>query len=159
MKTAKWIALSVAATMLAGGALVYASQAGENASPQRPLRARMLARLKARLDLTDEQVAQIRTRLAGEKDTLKADLSGLRAARLGLRQAIQAPGATEASVRAASAKVAAAEADWAVERLKLRGKILPILTADQAARLGEFQARTDRAVDNAINRIGQPSGQ
>jgi Spy/CpxP family protein refolding chaperone len=42
----------------------------------------------------------------------------------------------------------------AVERLKLYGKIAPILTAEQRQQISEFEQRADEFVDNAIDRIG-----
>jgi Spy/CpxP family protein refolding chaperone len=155
MKTSKWLVLTVAAVLAAGGVFVFHAQAAENAAPQRPLRGHFLQRAKEKLGLSDEQVAQIKTQLASEKDTLKNLISKWHDARVNLRSTIQAPDATEASVRAASAKVAAVEADLAVERLKLFGKLSPILTADQREKVKEFQSRVDDVIDNAISRIGE----
>jgi Spy/CpxP family protein refolding chaperone len=74
---------------------------------------------------------------------------------MGLRDAIQSSGATEASVRAAAAKVATVEADLAVERLKLYGRISPILTADQREQVKQFQSKIDDFLDGAINRLSE----
>ncbi len=49
----------------------------------------------------------------------------------------------------------AVEADLAVECAKLYGKISPILTADQLAKVNEFQQRADDFVDGAIAVIGK----
>jgi Spy/CpxP family protein refolding chaperone len=76
-------------------------------------------------------------------------------ARTGLRDTIQTPNATEASVRAASAKVAAAESDLAVERLNLYCRISPILTAEQHQKLSDLESKMDEMVDAGIERIGE----
>ena len=82
-------------------------------------------------------------------------LSQLHEARVGLREAIQAADANETTVRAASAKVASVEADLAVERLKLYGRISPILTAEQRDQVMEFQTKLDDFVDNIIRHLGE----
>ena len=112
-------------------------------------------RAKEKLGLSDDQVSQIKAQLLAEKDNLKDVISKLHDARVSLREAIQAPDATEASVRAASAKMAAVESDLAVERLKLFGKISPILTEDQRDKVKEFQTKIDDYLDGAISHIGE----
>jgi len=158
MKTLTWFAITLAAAVTAGG-LTSLNAYAADAPAQRPLRGRLLERAKEKLGLTDDQIAQIKAELAPEKQNLQNLLTRLHEVRVGLRNAIQAPDATEASVRVAAAKVASVEADFAVERLKLHGKISPILTAGQRQKLGQFQARVDEFVDGAINRIGERSGQ
>jgi Spy/CpxP family protein refolding chaperone len=106
------------------------------------------------LNLTGNQKTQIKTVLAGEKGNLQPLLATLHDARKNLRAAIRASDANEASVRAASAQVASAEADLAVERMKLYGKIAPILTDAQRQQLADLQQRADEFVDNAIARTG-----
>jgi Spy/CpxP family protein refolding chaperone len=75
-------------------------------------------------------------------------------ARKNLREAIQAGDANESSVRAASAKVARAEADLAVERMKVFGQISPVLTGEQRQKISEFAQRADDFADNLIAHIG-----
>jgi Spy/CpxP family protein refolding chaperone len=109
--------------------------------------------VKQKLGLTADQSAQIKTVFKADKDTLTGLLSRLHEAHTGLRAAIQASGATEASVRSASARVAAVEAELAVERLRLYGQISPILTSAQVEKMKEMQARRDDFVDIVIGRI------
>ena len=154
MKT-KWFVLTLAAALSAGGLFVLNAHAADSTAPRTALHGRLLERAKEKLGLTDAQVVQIKAVLKSDKDSLTGLLTRLHEARSGLRNAIQSPDATEASVRAASAKVAAVEADLAVERLKLHGKISPILTADQREKLSEFQARLDDLADTVIGRIGE----
>jgi len=121
---------------------------------QAPLRGQLLRRIAEKLNLTADQKAQIKSVLSGEKDTLAPLLGQLHEARTNLRAAIRAGDANETTVRAASAKVASVEADLAVERMKLYGKIAPILTEAQRQQLSEMQQRADEFVDNVIARVG-----
>ena len=120
-----------------------------------PANGRFFQRMAQRLNLTDDQKARIKTVLRAEKDTLTPLLGQLHAARMDLRAAIQANGANETTVRAASARVAAAEADLAVERLKLYGKLSPILTSEQRDKLKAFRARMDKFLDGALERMNE----
>jgi Spy/CpxP family protein refolding chaperone len=153
MKMSKFLSITAAAALTAGGLIVLKTQAAQT-NGFHGLRGQFLEKAKEKLGLTDEQVTEIKTQLAGEKDTLKILLTKWHDARVDLREAIQAPNATESSVRVASAKVASTEADLAVERLKLFSKISPILTSDQREKVKEFQSKIDDFLDNAINRIG-----
>ncbi len=154
MKMSKLLSIIAAAALSTGGFIVLKTHAAE-ATANHGFRGQFLERAKEKLGLSDAQVAEIKTQLAGEKDSLKSLLTRWHDARMGLREAIQAPDATESSVRVASAKVAAVEADLAVERLKIFSKLSAILTSDQREKVKEFQSRIDDFVDNAINRIGQ----
>jgi Spy/CpxP family protein refolding chaperone len=155
MKTSKLLVLTMAAGLAAGGFCIFQAHAAEPTVGQGRFRGQFLERAKEKLGLTDEQVAKIRTELRGEKDTLHDLISKLHEARVDLRNAIQASDATEASVRAASAKVAEVEANLAVARLKVYGKISPILTPEQREQVKQFQSHIDEFLDNAINRAAE----
>jgi len=122
-----------------------------------PARSKILQRISEKLNLTDDQKTQIKTVFAGEKDTLVSLVSRLHEARKDLREAIHAGSATEASVRSASATVASAEADLAVERMKLYGKIAPILTDEQRQKISQFEQRVDDFAENILARLGNGS--
>ncbi len=159
MKTSKkWLLITLAAALGAGGLFAFKTHAAERSSGTRAMRGQFLERAKEKLGLTADQVSQIKALLLAEKDSLQGTITKLHDTRVGLREAIQAPDATESSVRAASAKVAAVEADLAVERLKLFGKISPILTEKQRDQVKEFQSKIDEFVDGAINRLGDRLG-
>jgi len=158
MKTSKWLVITVAAALSASGLIVLKAHAAPGLLAQRHSRGQFLERAKEKLGLTDDQAAQIKSEFLSEKETLKSLISRLHDARVGLRTAIQAADANETTVRSASAKVAAVEADLALERLKLYGKISPILTEDQRAKVKEFQSRIDDFVEGAISRMGERVG-
>lgn len=155
MKVVKWFALTSAVALVCGGVIVSNASAAKAASGQGRMRGRFLERAKEKLGVTDEQATQIKAVLKGDKENITSLISRLHDARTGLRQAVQSSDATEASVRAASAKVATVESDLAVERLKLYGKISPILTADQREKLNAMQNQRGDFVNRIINRGGE----
>jgi Spy/CpxP family protein refolding chaperone len=161
MKNMKWYGLVLAGLIAAGGIASSKVRAAEGpgAKGRGAMRAELIERAKEKLGLTEEQVTQIRGILQTDKENLKDLLTRLHEARGGLRSAIQATDASESSVRTASAKVAAVEADLAVERFKLRGKLLPVFTTEQREKLREFHARIDMFIERAIERFGERLGE
>ena len=155
MKTNKWIALTVATALNVVGWMTTPSLAADAIAPAH---GRFLQRIAGRLKLTGDQKAQIKTILSGEKDTLKPLVQQLHAARVNLRAAIQASDANETTVRAAAARVAAVEADLAVERMKIFARIAPILTDKQRQQLGKFAQRAGDVADRAEARAGDRLG-
>ena len=155
MKTNNLFPITLAAALAVGGFIALETQAAGNGPAHRPFRGRLLERAKDKLDLTDEQITQIKAVLKSEKDNIKSLLTRLHEARAELREAIRAADATEASVRVAAARVAAVEADVAVQRMKTHGKISPILTDQQREKISRFQSRMEEVRDSAIDRIGE----
>jgi Spy/CpxP family protein refolding chaperone len=160
MKMAKWIGITMAAAVAVGGGMLVKAQANDTndvagATAPRLGRGLFLGRLRSQLDLSHEQVATIKADLAADRTTLTTLLSSLHDARISLRETIRKPDATEEGIRAASAKVAGVEADLAVERAKLYGKISPVLTPEQLAKMDELQQRADDMVDGAIAGFGR----
>jgi len=145
----------MAAALTVGGLTVLTSHAANAGGAERPMRAKLLQRGKEKLGITDEQARQIKAVVKADKENIKGLVATLHDARSTMREAIRASDANETSVRAASAKVAAIEADVAVERMKLFAKISPILTEEQRKQLAGIQARVDEFVDNAINNMGE----
>jgi protein CpxP len=157
MKTIKLLTIATAAAIIAGGLTSAPAQDTNSAAGTRPGRGQILQRIAKKLNLTDDQKSQIKAVLGGEKDTLKSLFGQLHDARKNLRAAIHANDANEAAVRAASAKVASVEADLAVERMKLYGKIAPILTDQQRRKIADFEQRFDNVVGGAIARMDERS--
>lgn len=156
MKTNKWLSLALAAALNLGGWLTTPALAADTPAPAH---GRFLQQLAQRLNLTADQRAQIKTILRAEKDTLRPLRSQLHAARENLRADIQAGDANETTVRAASAQVAAVEADLAVERMKIYGKIAPVLTNEQRQQISDFRRRADAFTDQAISHAAEGPAQ
>jgi periplasmic protein CpxP/Spy len=153
----KLLLITLAGVVVIGGSTVAQAQVTNNPYST-PLRGQIRQRIAEKLNLTDEQKTQIKAVLNGEKDALQPLLGRLRDARKNLRAAIRASDTNETSVRAAAAEVAAVEGDLAVERMKLYGKIAPILTDTQRQQISDFEQRADEFVDNAITRISKRLG-
>lgn len=158
MKTLKYFAMVGLVALAVGGVFVLTARAAQSATNGAP-GGKWRERVKQKLNLTDDQLGQIRSALKSEKSNLTVLLNRLREARTDLRAAIQKPDATEASVREAAAKLSAVESDLAVERLKLYGKISPILTADQRAKLAELQAGIDQFIERTLSRFGSKTSE
>lgn len=156
MKNAKWFAIGAAALMSAAASSPAQAQSGDGQRP--PAWAQMFGRIRERLGLTDDQVAQIKAQLQPEAELLKDLLLRLHEAKGALRRSIHFSDATEAAMRSAAAKAGEVEADLAVERHKLYGKINAILTADQREQITEFQEKLDDLLDTAIERLSQRAG-
>jgi len=154
MKKSNWIVLGIAAALVVGG-LTVAHARTQDAGVAHLNSGKFLARAKSKLGLSDDQVVKIKGILAADKDPLVKELTAIHDARVQLRGTIQKPGATETEIRAAFASVAAAEADFAVERAKLYGSISPILTADQLEKISDFEQHLDDFVDGAILLFGK----
>ena len=148
--------MTLAALLNLGGGLTTASLGADTATPAH---GGYFHRLAQRLNLTDDQKAQIKTVLQSERGTLRPLLGQLRAARTNLRAAIRAADANESTVRAASAQVAVVEANLAVERMKIFAKIAPILTDEQRQQLSELEPRADNFADRAIARAGDEAAE
>jgi Spy/CpxP family protein refolding chaperone len=155
MKVKKLFVLAAVAALAIGGLMAAKTFAADDTvlSPTPP-RGQFFKRIAEKLNLTGDQESKIKTILNGEKDTLKKLLSQLHDARKNLRAAIQAGDANETSVRAASAKAASVEADLAVERMILYGKIAPVLTDEQLRKISDFTQRADDFADNVIAHLG-----
>jgi Spy/CpxP family protein refolding chaperone len=142
---------TLAAAIVTCGLTSTRTYAGDSTPP---MAGRIFQRIAQRLNLTDDQKSQIKTIVAGERDTLRPLLAALRDTRNDLRAAIRSGDANESSVRAASAKVAVVEADLAVERMKLYGKIAPVLTSAQRQKIADFEQDADGFADNVVAQIG-----
>lgn len=153
----KILMLTLAAVLGAGGWFAVNVHA-QTTSPRRAPGA-LLQRAKERLGLTDDQAAQIRAVLKEDRQTLANLARALHEGHIKLRAAIQKDDATEADLRAAAADLAKAQADMAVERHRLFGKIKPILTADQLDQLAAMQERLDDMVDGMIGALADKLAQ
>jgi Spy/CpxP family protein refolding chaperone len=157
MKTRKirWI---IAAVLLAvGGGFVYELQAAKTgALGSGRFHGLIAQRIAEKLGLNDGQIVEIKKVRNEEKAYVLAKLSDLHKARVDMRNVIQQQTGKvdEKAVRAAHAKVAAVEADLAVERAKIYAKISPILTPEQRDKVTEFQKRKDENVDWFLKNIG-----
>jgi Spy/CpxP family protein refolding chaperone len=153
----KILILTMAAALGVGGLFVWNANAQFDGVRRGP--GALLQRVKAKLGITDAQAVQIRSILKENRETLAKLSHAIHDSHSKLRDTIQNDASTEADVRAASAQLAKAQADMAVERHKLFGKIKPILTAEQLSKMVEMQDRIDSFVDGAIDTFEQKLAQ
>ena len=153
MKTISLLTLAAALLIACGFTSARAQNTNDAVAGPGAGHERLWQRLGARLELTDAQKAQLKTIWSGEKGNVKSLIGRLHAARKNLRAAIHAGDANETTVRAAAAKVAAVEADLAVERMKLYSQIAPILTDEQRRKIAGFEQRLDGAIGRAARRL------
>ena len=166
--TVNRIVLGAGAALLAigvaAGAFVHA-QDQNTSQPSRPFMGRggpggpgrsggpggpmgMLPMLGRAINLTDAQKDQIKAIADSHKDEWKALADRERTARTALNAAVTADTIDEATIRQASAEVAAVEADAAVARAHAHAEVFQILTADQKAQLKTMQAEMKKRMQN-----------
>jgi protein CpxP len=92
------------------------------------------------VDLTDAQRDQVRSIMESHKTELEQVRTKLRAAHRAMGEATAAEAVDEAAIRARTADVAAAMADQAILRAKVRTEVFGILTAEQQQKLKEQRA-------------------
>jgi protein CpxP len=95
------------------------------------------------LDLTEAQRGQIKAVVDGHKPDFGEIGKRMREARKRLQAAMQAPVVDEVAIRAASADVAAVEADANVLRATVRVEVFNILTPEQRTKAAELKAKAE----------------
>jgi protein CpxP len=145
MKMVRNKALAIAGAAVLAPALLFAAVAANQAQHKGDLGQRMAAHMAKKLGLSDDQTTQIQGIFANHKAEMSTQLDSVKAARTALFDAIHADTFDENAVRAASAKVAQAEADLAVSRARITSEVRNVLTPDQ-------QAKAKEMLTNARNR-------
>ena len=103
------------------------------------------------LDLTDEQKQEIKAILQENQPIIQPLLKEFATERRALRDLLQAETIDEPAIQTQAAKVAASEADLAVERAHIHKAIHSVLTPEQQLRFKELQKKRDRRVDKFIS--------
>jgi Spy/CpxP family protein refolding chaperone len=147
--------LVFAAAVLLGVGGFCALSAKAQAAGLRREAGTMRQQAKAYLGLTAAQVAQIRDILKQDREALIDLAVAVHEGRAQLRDTIQNDTASEADVRAAAAGLARAQANMAVERHMLFGRIKPILTPQQLTKLAQIQEQVDAFADGVTGVIGE----
>ena len=92
-----------------------------------------------RLDLTDDQKAQLKQIVESHRDEFRAAGEKVRAAREGMRTLMDSDTIDENAIRAKSQEIAAAEAEVMILNARVRQQSMQMLTAEQLAKLKEFR--------------------
>ena len=106
------------------------------------------------LGLDAQQNAQAKDILKSNHDQAKPLMDKLVTERRTMRSLIQAETVDEAAIRAQSARIAAVEADLAVNRAQIAQKIRVVLTPAQVQKARTLQEKRDQRMDE--HRAGSP---
>ena len=98
----------------------------------------LLAPLR-QLDLSDEQLEQVREAVGESRETGRETARAIRAARRALAEATIAEALDEERVRSLAADIGRLEGDAAVERARLYAAVWGMLTPEQQARAAEIR--------------------
>ena len=112
-----------------------------------------LRRIREALALTDTQVQQIRDILKASRPQVQPLVQNLMTERRAERALIQAATVDEPAIRAQAAKVAAVEADLAVQRAQIANQIRGVLTPEQIQKVQDFQGKMDGRINGFLGHL------
>jgi len=144
---------AAAAAILLGGLWAGRLAAGPLGHGRHFSADRIFGRIADRLDLSDSQRDQVKGVLRSHKDAILEDIRTVRAAKLALRQSIDAPSLDEAAIREKAAELGRAEGDAAVLRAQLKAEILPVLNDEQKQKLAAFRSRVEGSGDHMLGSV------
>jgi Spy/CpxP family protein refolding chaperone len=113
------------------------------------------AEVRAKLNLTDAQVASIRGVLKAHKAEIAQAVKPIVSDRRALADLVRAESTDETAIRAAAEQLGKAVGDGAVLAAKVRKEIRPILTPEQRKQLDDMRAEGRESVDTWLTGLGQ----
>lgn len=128
------------------------------ATQRRPLNAgagAMMQRAMQRLDLTPDQLAQIKDILRAHESELQTEITAVATARGAMFTAIHADTPNEATIRAAAKALGAVEGNLAVTRSVVAQEVRQVLTVEQQAELKNILADARAFAQDLFERIQQ----
>lgn len=157
----------VLATVLAGGAgvsgLAASGPLGDDVPEARPLRmlvggqfGRLLA-LRSELDVTSEQLEQIRGVVKSHRQEIAAVLKPVAEKRRALRDATLAENANEAAIHAAADELGKVIGDAAVVGATIKTEVHHVLTPEQRQKVTKFRQGSETAVDKFLAQLADPT--
>jgi len=117
---------------------------GEDGSP--PV-GRHMKKMATELGLTAQQQQDVKAVFEKARPQAEPLMKQRKSEHQALRTLIHADAVDEAAIRAQSARVAAVEADMAVQRAHVAQQVRAILTPEQAQKFKEFQAGRESRMD------------
>jgi len=149
MKSIRFRLLIAALAVLLGTAISKSQTAPEAAPPPMPVHGHgwgmgehMIGFFADYLNLSDAQQAQMKAVLEKERPAMKPLFQQSRQIDQQLRQYAEGT-YDEAKVRALATQKAQVEAELTVQRTRIHNELFQLLTADQQAKMKEFQARRE----------------
>jgi Spy/CpxP family protein refolding chaperone len=130
---------AIAATAILVPALLFAAAGGPHGMGMHAPGA-MARHIVQQLDLTPQQIQDVRGIFKAHQQELQTELTGVEQARTHLFDAIHGETYDEAAIRSASATVAQAETELNVSRGKMVSEVRAVLTAEQQTKAAELLA-------------------
>ena len=124
---------------------------------QGPFRGEIVQRLmdlRADLDLSDTQKEEIRVVAEGYRDEIKAQWTTGKAAREGMRSAVQEHGAESPEAIAAAEKIGDAATSGSLLLAKILSDVKPLLTEDQLQKIQSGRADITGLIESRLNAGG-----
>ena len=118
----------------------------------------MILRELRALNLTDAQKQSVKAIIEKYRAETKAIADAMMPARKALNDAVTADAFDESAIRAASAKVAAAEADGAVLRAKVHSEVWAVLTPEQQQQARQLREHVRNRAGMRLNQLRQRAG-
>jgi protein CpxP len=136
-------ALITAVSLAPAGASAFMGEDGP------PMHGQHFKRMATELGLSAQQKLDIKAIFQKDRAQFQPLMQQLKTEHRSLRSLIHADTIDEAAIRAQSAKVAAIQADLAVQRAHMSQEVHKLLTPEQVLKLKDFQAKQDERRDKA----------
>jgi periplasmic protein CpxP/Spy len=147
-------AVALAAAAMPAAAAIRGALRGKRtvkAEPQREMSPlTVLSDLLGRLDLSEEQKAQVKAILSGHKEELVRIATAEHSARAALRSAIRQSEADAAAVAAAAGNVARADMQLSLERAAIFAEVYAVLSEAQRSELAAFAAEVKATITERL---------
>lgn len=115
--------------------------------------AQLLGKAATRLELTDAQQGDIKTKLVAHREEIGGALGKVRDATRRLDDLTLAEPVDQDAVRAAATELGQALGDAALVKAKVFAEIKPLLTPEQTEKLKTLRAEMHGKVDKAVGRV------
>ena len=141
--------IAAAAALITAVSLAPAGASAFTGDDGPPMAGRHFKKMATELGLSAQQQQDIKAIFQKARPQSQPQMKQLMAERHALRALIHADTVDEAAIRAQSAKVAAIQADLAVQRALTGQQVRKLLTPEQVQKMKDFQAKMDRRHDKA----------
>ena len=123
---------------------------GKQEKRDHPILRRILQRIAVKLDLTDEQKAQIRQILENEKPTVQPIVQDAIATRRLILESTKNGNFDETQVRALATRQAQNVANLIVERERVKTQIYQVLTPEQRAKVEQMKEQFEQKIRERV---------
>ncbi len=145
-----------AGVLLVGGValpVLRAQHRSDDPTCRRPMAGFFLRRAAQKLHITPDQKTAALDALRKHEPALKPLVDQVIKERFALRKSLEAPTVDEGAVRAASARVASAEADLAVQKAYLFHDLRTVATPEQLASIDQMEANAETRLLKVVDLV------